>query len=699
MRRLRTARTLPEIRAIAQQLGVIGDDRAIDEIRPLVSDPRSGVPDEILAAIGAIGSDHAVDVLLEHARDPRSTIREAAILALGATHNARAEDLLVQLATSGDGDREMMTAIDALGQLGTDRAVDALVELATTLTGDPARRAVVALGESESPAAAAALRRLVDSPSIDVASAAIAALTEIDDDMFAKLSALIAEGDAGLAGSALDAIAHAGERAVPILRDAALHGPVGMREAAVYALARVDGAEAVRALGVVMDTSDAETARTAARSLSELGTEDARDLLIASALSERRNVTGALQQLLSTRGSDVDQALLTIARSDRRERSTVLAALISRGNADAMQLATDLVTSGTPAERSEALEMFASAGTKAAAHALVDIARTQTGEGHLEALRLLARRAGDPEVARFLQDTLQSGKPEEAAAAAEALAHAGTTQARDALVAALSNGDDQLTEIAMTSLAQFRLTDDVSAALVAAAHANPELVPEVMRRLLSEGSKAGYTLAETALAAGGRDAISALDALGRAGTPGAIRLLEGAISAGDPELRRAALDHLGTLRAEGAEETVIGALRDPEASVRDAAVSALGSLGTANAKSALLALARTGTPDDKRAVVTSLRELDDPAVGQTIVGLVRDPDPDVALTAIEAAVARGADIDGDLTSIVRNADLPYLLRVRALHTLRNPDAVDQRLRDELDGDRMTDPLRPMPQIE
>ena len=83
VRRLLAAKTVSEVRSLAQTLGTVGDDHAIDGVMSLVDDSRPGVPDAILEAFGVIATDHAVEILIAHTKDQRSDVRLAAVLALG----------------------------------------------------------------------------------------------------------------------------------------------------------------------------------------------------------------------------------------------------------------------------------------------------------------------------------------------------------------------------------------------------------------------------------------------------------------------------------------------------------------------------------------------------------------------------------------------------------------------------------------
>jgi HEAT repeat protein len=681
VRKLQTARTTREVRALSQQLGVIGDDRAIDEVRFMVADRRAGVPDLIIGAIGAIGTDHAVDVLVEMSKD--TALLDAALDGLGNTHNAKAEPLLASLAKTGH-----LMATLALGELGTDGSVEVLVEIATMRT-TAGTYAISALGDSAAPAAAAALRKLNDSPSTEIASAAIGAIQQVDDELFAKLLAIVKTGEAGLVEPALGALARAGDRAYETLRDAAQHGPPLTRNAAIGALIQLRSDDAMKTIATILDSGDLQTARAAIEALRYVQTDTARDLLISSALSDRRNFTGALQVLMTMSGPEVEEAMLTIAKSDREHRFEVIGQLVSVGNTGAVEMLDELILHGNESERTQALSVLGQSSTPVAAKTLIDLARAQSGETQLQAIGMLAMHASNPDVARLLRDRLENGTPEQAAAAAGALATAGTTEARDALIAALSNGDDDLTRTALSSLASFRLTDEMSTALAAAAKANPELLPEVMMRLVNENSPQGFELARTALASDHADtAQEAITSLERSGTPAAIQLIEGTLSSRDADVRRRGLQALGQMHATGAEETVIGALRDSDPEVRTTALQTLGTLGTDRAKATLIDLARTGTAEDKQTVISSLQDVEDPAVAQTLGNMIHDADAQVAISAIDAVISRGVNIDSELAAIAADSSKSRDVRMRAAGVLEGAGILDPRVLEELqkDGD-------------
>ncbi|HEY0989534.1 MAG TPA: hypothetical protein VGD80_20840, partial [Kofleriaceae bacterium] len=77
--RVLRARSLRDIRTLTEKLAAVGDDQTVDQLMPLLDDPRRGVPEAILACYGGIATQHAVAILVERAGDDRPAVRAAAL--------------------------------------------------------------------------------------------------------------------------------------------------------------------------------------------------------------------------------------------------------------------------------------------------------------------------------------------------------------------------------------------------------------------------------------------------------------------------------------------------------------------------------------------------------------------------------------------------------------------------------------------
>jgi len=688
VKRLLATRNVAELRILAGKLAVVGDDVAIDRLMPLVSDHRPGVPEAILGAFAAIGTDHAADVLLGFATDRHSAVRALAVEALGTTHQERIESVLVGIARD-PADPAQGSAVTALGELATDHAVETLYELALSGT-ELGTSALSVLSTITSPSATMALRKLIDAPTTRIATAAIESITTVDDELLARLSRIVKDGETDLVPAALKALALAGEPGVPLLRETALHGHTTYRPAAIEALAGIASPQALATLREILDHGDADSADNAASAMVTINTDEARTLLINAALSDRAGPTHAVKHLIELDGADVDQALLEIAKGHSIERDDVLKRLLTAGNEEALRLVTRDATSGPESARFAAIGALGEARTPAATEALLAVVRGSTRDVALAALRTLAStRPEDPKVGALLRDSLHSGDASSATIAASALQKLGTDEARDALIGALGSGDEVVAAIAARSLEGFRMTGATSAALAAAASAHPELASQMMGQLLAAGSPAGIRLAESALASGDAgSSINAIDALATSATPEAFDLLARSTRASDADVRARALAVLGTSGDDRAAALLTQGLHDGEPTVRQAAATTLGALGTPQARDALIDLTRSANVEDRAVAISSLRGFDDPNATRRLGELIRDPDPSIATAAIEA-VGGSEDASAALAALAADPNAAPSVRQSAAASLRARGELDpgtEAAVDQLFGD-------------
>ncbi len=689
VRRLLAAKSLAEVKSLAQTLGTVGDDRTIDGVIALVDDARPGVPDAILEAFGVIGTDHAVAILIERTKDARGDVRLAAVYALGDTHTSRAEEVLAELARTGG--ELQTTAISALATLGTDSAVEVLVEIARSAENEISGNAISALSRIESPASNDAISRLIDSPSVNVASAALAAVSTVDDKLLVKLVAIVKSGQKDLADRAVDALSHAGAAAFPTLRAIALDETSDVRATAVRSLATLRSDEAFDTLKAVLDASsdDSSLAETAVDAIATFTTDEARTLLVSTALEEGNGAARAVNHLISMTGSEVDEALLEIAQAQPAMRHEVLTHLVSIGNVDGTTLAMQFAKVGTDQDRLDAMRVFASAGTPGALDTLLNLVRSEHGELKPDALRMLASaRPTDPAVMEIVRESMRSSSPEEAVAAISVMGRAGSDEARDALVDALRNADSSIAGAAVSALEGFRATDASAAALRDAAETHPDLLFPVMQQLLSAGSPAGLSLAEKALHTEDDNytAYRVVQALDRAGTTQARELVaKSAIESKIADVRSYAIQSLANAGDKRAVEIASQALRDSDAYVRQMAAQALGTVRNERGRDALIGMTRSQDSSDRRLAAMNLRsyENDDRAT-QRLVELMRDTDQSVAFTAIDA-VSNSPDAASALGSVLRNSNMSYQLRWRAANALRGTDRLDAQTRSAIEA--------------
>ena len=670
--RMLAAKTVKDVQVLAEKLAIIGDDQSIAGVRPLLADPRRGVPEAVIGAIGKIGTERAVDLLIDLANDDRTAVRYAAILALGQTQSRAAEKELTALARK-PGDSARGYAIAALGQLGSDQAVDVLVELATGNDPLMAVPAVQSLGAIATGAARKHLRALVDAPDARVAAAALASIDPVDDELATRLIQIVKSGDPHLGNAAITALAKAGEVGLPALRSVALEGNQLVRFAAVQSIGQIGGAKALATLGELLELGDRTTAVATATALAAIGGKEARELLINSALSDRAQITGALVQLAALEGEDVDAALLKVMKEgSAADRKIALPRLLRTGNEDALRVAIELAQRGSRNERLEAMRLLAEAPSPKAWDILIDIAGKSRGPSRVAALDLLAaKRPTDPALEALLADSLFSGRRDEATYAASVLGRLNTEQSRTTLITALQGSDKQLALAAAGALGQTAMTDRVKSLLLAAARDNDQIKMQVMHQLINAGAPEGLRLADEVLSGkDGAHAAGVIHAIAQMGGAEAKRLIERAMSSSDPAVRVAAISTLATNPDDRSTDTLLRLTRDNDPQVRAIAISTLGQVGSPRAQQAIIDTAGSGKPDEKMAAIPALATIDDPRAGQTLARLMRDPDPGVAAVAIASGYNGGAEVDQTLISIVNDPAVADDLKIAAAGQLR-----------------------------
>ena len=693
--RMLQARTVKEVTMLAEKLGTVGDDDSVAAVASLLDDTRRGVPESILATYGAIGTEQAVAAIIAHAKDDRPQVRTAAIAALGATQSEAAETLLIDLSKQ-TADPAQSTAISALGTVASDRAVKQLIDLATAADYQTASSAVYALAQADTATADVALRKLVDAPDSRIAASALQSIDVIDEALFAKLKTILRAGDYQLVNAALTALGKAGEGALPVLKDAAMHGNPNTRWAAVNAIGEIAGPQAVEVLGDLMKTGDRTCAMAAAQALSWMGGSDARGLIIEAALGERAQVTGALTLLANMEGPDVDAALLSVVRDgSSQDRRAALPRLLKTNSPDALALAVQLANKGSRNERYEALRMLADAGTPSSYDALMTLAGSTRGGSRSQALDMLSQvRPGDPALAALLTESLFSGRKGEAVEAATVLGRLGTSDARAALVKALGDKDIKVSTAAAEALGTGALSDEVKASLLAAAAGSPQMKLSVMQNLVQAGSPEGYKLAMEVL--DGKDAGAAagiLYALANQGTPEAREVLQHALASKDPSVKQQAISALGSTADDKATDQILALVRDPDDDVRRTALQTLGQIGSDRASAAVLDATRSGKVEDRVAAISSLSNSDDAKASQQLASLMRDQDPKIAAAAVGAAYNGGPEVDQALQSVVNNANADAEVRSSAAYQLRSRgtdvDAATEKVMTGLVGEEQS----------
>jgi HEAT repeat protein len=255
------------------------------------------------------------------------------------------------------------------------------------------------------------------------------------------------------------------------------------------------------------------------------------------------------------------------------------------------------------------------------------------------------------------------------------LGRIGTEEARQSLIAALSDKDKDLAATAAGALGQMGMNDQVKTALLGAARDNPQVKMQVMNQLINAGAPEGLRLAEEMLT--GKDvpgANSAVWALAQQGTPEAKRLIERALTSQDKSVRMAAISTLATNPDDQSTDTLLRLTRDSDAQVRASALSTLGQIGSERAQTAIIEATRAGKPEERIAAISGLASMEDPRASQQLATLMKDTDPQVAQTAIQSAYNGGPEVDVALSQIVNDTSAKPEMRQAAANQLRGRGA-------------------------
>ncbi len=672
---LLSSRDLAEMHGIAERLAMVGGNDAIDALMPLVSDPREGVPALVIDTFGRIATDHAVDLLITLTKDNRSHVATSAIFALGETASPKAELILIEI-VQRTGSHE---AIRSLAKFTTPAAIAVIAQVAETGNEETQRVAFEVLAETHTPEVQEALRGMIDSPSVLIAQRAMESLQDVDDETLAKLVTIVEAGDSELGPSAIRAIGRAGEAGGVILADIALHGMADLRKEAVRALGGVHTPLAFETLAKIVESEEGEIAEVALAAIAQSDTPEARELLISVAMADGPLADDAITELAAMNGPDVDAALLVIAKSDSATAVSALSVLLGRDHAEAMVLVVARARSGDDERKFGAFELLAHAGTQSALTTLIELVRSEHGPLKVRAIILLATdKRGDPQVGEMLRDSLRAKDPEEAIAAANALAGAGTEEARNALVATLSTTDEGLLYASVRALDSYRLDDSTAAALAQAGERNPSVAPLVMRKLIAGGSPHGVRLAETAINSEDTNvAMRAVESLREIGSKASLKIIENAVHTTEGDVRSVAVRALGDSRDPRVVEIITSALDDNSPGVRESVASALRSVGGDKARSALIGMTRSSDADDRVAALQNLREETDRSAQLRIKEMMRDPDSRVQQYAIYAMAGNAVGI-GELRRVVLDAGTPYQLRYDSALALQRYSELDER---------------------
>ena len=569
------------------------------------------------------------------------------------------------------------SSMEALVRLGRT-AVPALASLAGDPDADLRKFVVDTLGGIEAAESTGLLRAALADADENVAAAAAEHLgRRRDAGAVPALLLRLAERRGWLAFACLTALGEIGDpAAAPAI--AGLLGAPGLRPAALEALGRVGGAEAVEPLLEALSSGD-RGLRAVALSAAHrfLGRHGADEQAAALAAGLRARADAGLFAFLreglrhhdsKSRAAAVDLlrcvpgaeaaalALEALADAPEAEQGPLAAVLAGLADAD-LQLLVGRLEDPSPAVRLRLAQVLGEREQRGAVPALLALLADRTGHVRGAAAAALGR-IGDTVAAAPLAGLLRDPYPdvrEAGTAAVVALGRRGPRQRELVLALVMPHfgaGEEELAAAAIRIAG--RLGDRALVARLAPALRDER--PGVRR--------------------------AAVEAIGAAGGPEAVEALRAALVDEDVAVRREAVVRLGGTREPGALGLLLPMLGDEDLWVRVRTVQALGGFDGPEARRALLSIAAADPPGPRRlAAIRALGAAKVPESLPVLTGLVGSPDPETGRAAIEALGALGdAASLGVLLS--RLADPAWGLRAVAVRALA-PFAADGRVRAAL----------------
>ncbi len=504
--------------------------------------------------------------------------------------------------------------------------------------------AAEALGELGDPSAIKHLVAVLKEKDDAVRAAAADALARFDDPQVSEFLALAVQAESyPLRTGAVEALSKLKpETAVPLLIEAFRSGGRGsIRREAAVTLAGFDKAVVEAPLLAAIDNENADIAAGAAMALGMLGTDEARQALLARAgdTTERpdvryaavaalayfrddKAVADALVGLLADPDFEVrrqaGQALqkLNVMPSERAARASfyvvteqwVGARNLGADAVDPLILALGSKETGLPVAgrwqgakystvnlpvRQSAAQVLGDIGDTQAVPALVALLRDPDEHVRGETARALGKLQ-DGRAVEGLVLTLNDSSTPVRLEAASALYQIKAPEAFEGLIRALTDPEARVRSMAVTGLGALQDTRAAAALVVVLDDAEDNVANTASGALLELGEsgvpaiQAGFD----SLRPKGRCRVAAV--LSRLGESGIDTLLK---ALGDPaaEVRTAAVSGLGYVGVRRIVPPLIKALDDPDDTVRSEAAATLGGIGDPRAVGALMALVERET--------------------------------------------------------------------------------------------------------
>ncbi|WP_426753679.1 HEAT repeat domain-containing protein [Myxococcus sp. Y35] len=313
--------------------------------------------------------------------------------------------------------------------------------------------------------------------------------------------------------------------------------------------------------------------------------------------------------------------------------------------ADFTHIATDVLRSGTPAEKTTALRALRELATPEA-HALTRLAlRDETVTVRAMAARALAR-SRDAEDWQHLQEALDDAEPSVQHAVMDSLARMNPAAASALFRTRFDHAPESEKLNALATAQRLRLPESMALARLGLASRSSTTRTAAVALLGREGEAADGLLVQALTDAAEDVQLEALRALSRRmRVPARVfaPLLSSPVTA---QVREQALQAIVLRGDASACAPVIQLLTNPEPALRQRAIRAIGQLGCTEATHALLSmLAGTHDEDERADLVTALGRLGGPETWEALRKELTSVAPRVRRAAVTAWASNAAPRD------------------------------------------------------
>ncbi len=350
MELLATGRVASARGDVAEALGLIGDERALSLLMPMLTDSDDSIRVQAATALSRIPRPQCLAALVQGLGDAHAEVRKRCAAALGELGDPRTGAALVPLLN--DPSQEVrLAAAESLGRIGDERAVPWLVGLLADPEEGVVLKALLALRKLKHPAAIPALLALLQSPQPRIRQKAVDALGVLGDAVVAEqLEQLLrndrAEDVRAAAAKALGEIRDPGS--VDALQNA-IHDVFSVRCKAIVSLGQIGDESSVGLLISLLRDPVPEVRYHAAQALAEMGCKAA-IVPIESQLDDsdpmvRRGAAKALEKLGC---GDADTLVGNDAQRNLNRSGRALTRWLARLTPNALW---GLLTSGSGAAR------------------------------------------------------------------------------------------------------------------------------------------------------------------------------------------------------------------------------------------------------------------------------------------------------------------------------------------------------------